>query len=88
MVGVAKGLGKAVAAVTGVVSALCFVPTLPGALLSGMEADPVTANHLATAPLLLGVSAAASLACIARVTIVRFVLAFVPFTVVMVRWFA
>jgi hypothetical protein len=83
-----KGLGKTLTAITGLVSATCFLPSLPGALLAGMETNPVTADHLVSAPLLFGVSAAASLACIARITILRFAFAVVPFTIVIARWLA
>ncbi|WP_157084577.1 hypothetical protein [Sphingomonas pituitosa] len=81
-----QGLGKAVATVTGLVSAVCFLPSIPGAMLAGMETNPAVADHLVTAPLLFGVSAAAALACIARITLLRFVLAVVPLGVVLVRW--
>lgn len=83
-----RGLGKTVAVVTGLVSATCFLPSIPGAVLSGMETNRVVGDHLATAPLLFGVSAAASLACIARITPLRFALAVVPFSIVIDRWLA
>ncbi len=83
-----QGLGKAVTVVPGLVSATCFLPSIPGAALSGMETNKVVADHLATAPLLFGISAAASLACIARITLLRFALAVVPLSIVIVRWLA
>lgn len=81
-----EGLAKTFAAIAGVVAALSILPAIPYAIVSGMETNRSAGTLLAVAPLLFVISAVAAILCIARVTILRFVLAVFPVTTVFVAW--
>lgn len=80
------GLAQTASSVAGVVAALSFLPSIPYALLAGMETNRLAANLLVVAPALFATSAIAAICCIARFTIIRFVLAVVPVSYVFVKW--
>lgn len=83
---VLRGAGKAIALVAGVVAAISVLPAVPHAFLAGMETNRSAAMLSAYAPLLLATSAVAAVCCLARVTIIRFVLAVAPVTLVFANW--
>lgn len=83
---VLRGVGKAIASVAGTLVAVSILPSVPYAFLAGMETDRSAAMLYAYTPLLLAISVVAALCCLARITILRFVLAVTPVTLVFANW--
>ncbi len=81
-----EGLAKALSSIAGVIAALSIVPSIPFALIAGMETNRAAGTLLAVAPLLFAISAIAALCCIARFTVLRFAFAVIPVTFVFANW--
>lgn len=81
-----EGFAKTLGAIAGVVAVLSILPVIPYAVVSGMETNRSAGTLLAVAPLLFAISATAAVFCIARLTILRFILAVFPVTAVFVVW--
>ncbi|HWU96182.1 MAG TPA: hypothetical protein VN029_11325 [Sphingomonas sp.] len=85
---IAQGLGKTLAVLFGISAALLILPTLPYALLAGMETDPSARSLMGWTPILFAISAGAALFCIKQFTVVRFLLAVLPTRFVLFHWFS
>ncbi len=85
---IARGLGKALAALSGIASALMILPTLPYVLVAGMAPDANSGNLILLTPLLFALSVGGALFCLKRFTIVRLLIATVPTGYVLFHWFS
>jgi hypothetical protein len=85
---IARKLAQGLAGVAAAVALLLILPSLPYALLAGMETSGAVQSLYAWTPLLLLASLVSGVLCMARFGVVRFVLAVAPVSAVVIGWIA